>query len=191
MKDKFECYSATSKSRASVPLSTLALFRRDASGKLVYHPPAKKAPQDRNPKIEERRQSRRFELRQDARAWTVTAQGKQDGREVRTCDVSRGGCALLVEQQVEPGLFLDLQFQTAEPVGDLPLAQVLESSPKGEVWFIRCRWLRPLRGNTVRCLLGRPRKKRKRRRKAAAAEGVQPNWLMRLWEMFFARRTTR
>src|SRR5262249_25370306 len=122
MKGKFDQYPEEPSSRALIQLRTMALFQRDPSGVLVYAPPPK-TPQDRNPTVEERRLTRRFEYRQDARASTVTAQGKQDGQEVRTCDVSRGGCAILLEQPVKPGLFLDLRFEIPDLADRLPLAQ--------------------------------------------------------------------
>jgi hypothetical protein len=169
---------------ASVPLSTLALFQRDTDGRLVRALPINLSRWKRNPKGEERRTARRFEWRHDSLVWTVTSQGRVDANEARTCEVSRGGCSLLLDHEIQPGSLLDLHVDAIDEAVCLPLLRVLEATPKGSVWLLRCVWLQKLTKSTMGRLLGRrlkPRRKSNRKPR-------QPhdNWLLRLWRRFHA-----
>lgn len=183
MKARFSLYYGPDARSASVQLRTQSLFRRDANGDLVHAPLPHRSRQTMNPRAEERRGKPRFEWRHDAKAWTVDGHGRMECREARSCNLSRGGCCLLLDQRVDVGSFLDLQVEDAE--GYLPLLQVLELRAKGCVWLVRCAWLQKLGKDKLQSLLGKPQKERK---KTVFVTGNQsrPSWLMRLWRLFRA-----
>jgi len=179
MKQKNGLYQPGSTDCATTPLSTWALFRRDASGNLVYAPRAESWRQP-HPRGEERRTARRFEWRHDAMVCTVTAQGRVPAGSGRTCEFSSGGCSVLLDQPFEPGTLLDLQL--AEPSaahGELPLLEVVGGTRKGDVWLVRCLWLHNLR-KIAACWLVRKGQAKQ------PALSIQPeqSWLMHMWQRF-------
>jgi hypothetical protein len=168
---------------ATVQLRTQSLFQRDANGELIHAPQEARSPQTMNPRAEERRSKLRFDWRHDAKAWTVHGHGRKECREARSCNLSRGGCCLLLDQAVAVGSFLDLQVEEAD--GCLPLLQVLEVRAKGCVWLVRCAWLQKLGKDKMRCLLGKPHRERKKSA-FVTDRPPRPSWLMRLWLRFRA-----
>jgi len=182
MKEKNMLYRPGSRRSATVPLTTLGLFQPDGTGRLEYTPPGKPVRQARNPRAEERRFSRRFEWRHDVAGWTVTAQGRTTYFEARSCDVSRMGCCLLVDHELDAGAFLDIQVCDLDELDLLPFVQVLECRPKGRVWQVRCLWLQPLQKIQVRCLLGQTTTPMCKTR--ARTRRYSSTWLQRLWRRF-------
>jgi len=183
MKEKNQLYEEHSSYSAGMRLRTLGLFQRDAEGYLVYVP-RDRTPQEINPRAEERRLTPRHEWRQDGLAWIVTNEGRSESIQVRTCEVSHGGCTLLLPQQVVSGTFLDLSVPGLADPGDLPLLQILDTTPRGSIWIVRGTWLQELTAAEVRFLRGvresnRPQKEMEEPRKT---EG----WMMRLWRRFRA-----
>src|SRR5262249_13864191 len=115
---------------ASVRLTTMALFQRDADGELIYAQEPKRKRRLRNPRGEERRRARRYEWRHDSVVWTVTGQGRELEIDARTCDLSAGGCSVLLDQEIPPGSFLDLQMPHLDQLDEV--AEAAEADEAGE-----------------------------------------------------------
>ena len=183
MKQKNQIYQPE-KHLTSIPLSTLALFRRDDDGLLVYAPLRRRYRGNFNPSVEERRRRRRFPWRKDAHGWIVVDQEWTDAISIRTCEVSAGGCTVLLDQQVEIGTILDIEVEESHKAGILPLAEVIDIQPRGDVWLVRCVWLVDLSKRTLRRLLDKPKKKQ--HQQIVLPTPIKVGWLTRLWMWFHA-----
>jgi hypothetical protein len=194
MKGKNCFYRPEAAQSSAARLSTMALFMRDANGELVYAPLRKKSPTELNPNSEDRRAAPRREWRQDALLWTVSLQGRLHHLNARTCELSAGGCSLLLDEAVEPGSYVDLQLgQDDESEADqanemdeeecLPLLEIADSRPKGSIWLARCHWLQELHPSTLRHLLAMNKPRR-----ASGTTENQPSdsWQLELWQQFHA-----
>jgi hypothetical protein len=183
MKWKDEIYRPEYPVLPNMPLRTMGLFERDASGHLVYAPTRQPIPRQPNPRGEDRRASRRLEWRHDGMIWTVNGQGRVLIGATRTCNVSVGGCCILLDRDVEPGTLLDLDLPEAgDTHGYLPLAEVLAGSRKGDVWLVRCAWLQNLRKIAACWLVGTG--ETKQQLWPAPASKSEQSWLMQLWKRF-------
>ena len=161
----------------------MRLFKKDETGRLIYAKLRRRHPGTFNPSVEERRARKRHDWRKDAAAWIVTEEGWSEPFPVRTCQLSAGGCTLLLEREVDASCFLDIEVEGAPEADMLPYAEIMHVEPRGNVWMARCVWVEEVSNKVLRVLLDRPKKTRP---KEVLPTRGRESWLTRLWMWFHA-----
>ncbi|OAI47126.1 hypothetical protein AYO44_10130 [Planctomycetaceae bacterium SCGC AG-212-F19] len=179
MKEKDRFYGPQARASATVDLRTMALFERNTDGYLVYARKLVRRWRKTYPTAGERRARRRIEWRKDVMCRVLSSQRLGPEVEARTCNLSRGGVSLLLAERVNVGSYIDF-IGTGDRRVALPVAEVLNVQPRGDVWLVSGRWRGGLDRATFRKVLGRRAARASHKRRA----GEDPGWLMSLWQKF-------